>query len=88
MAKRKTNAAFMAPLKPSESFGKIVGDKALPRTQAVKKLWAYIKRQKLQDKKNKRMIKPDDKLAKVFGSAKAVNMFSMMTLLKKHLKKT
>lgn len=85
--KRKPNAAFMAPLTPSAILAAVVGAAALPRTQAVKKLWAYIKKHGLQDKKNKRMINPDDKLAKVFGSSKAINMFSMMTHLKKHLKK-
>jgi upstream activation factor subunit UAF30 len=81
------NSAFMAPLRPSDVFGEIVGFIPLARTQAVKKLWAYIKKHGLQDKKNKRMINPDSKLAKVFGTAKAVNMFAMMKYLKKHLKK-
>lgn len=84
---KKPNAAFMAPLQPSAALGAVVGTKAMPRTQVVKKLWAYIKSKKLQDKKNKRMINPDDKLAAVFGSSKQINMFSMMTALKKHLKK-
>ena len=85
--KRKANAAFMAPLCPSDVFAAIVGSKPLPRTLAVKKLWGYIKSKKLQDKKNKRMINPDAPLAKVFGSAKSMNMFAMMKVLKKHLKK-
>jgi upstream activation factor subunit UAF30 len=83
----KANAAFMAPLTPSEALGAVVGSKPLPRTQAVKKLWVYIKKHKLQDKKNKRTILPDAKLAEVFGSSKGINMFAMMTVLKKHLKK-
>jgi upstream activation factor subunit UAF30 len=83
----KANAAFMAPLQPSADLGAIVGTKPLPRTMAVKKLWAYIKSHKLQDKKNKRTINPDAKLAKVFGTTKGVNMFAMMKFLKKHLKK-
>jgi chromatin remodeling complex protein RSC6 len=83
----KGNSAFMAPLAPSADLAEVVGTKPLPRTEAVKKLWAYIKKHKLQDKKNKRQINPDDKLAKVFGTSKGVNMFSMMTHLKKHLKK-
>jgi chromatin remodeling complex protein RSC6 len=93
MAKKKTTkkskgkSAFMAPLHPSAALAAVVGGKAMPRTQAVKKLWGYIKKHKLQDKKNKRMIKPDAKLAKVFGSSKPMNMFSMMKVLKKHLKK-
>lgn len=77
----------MAPLRPSEALAAIVGKAALPRTKAVSKLWAYIKKKKLQDKKNKRMINPDEALAKVFGSKKQINMFSMMTALKKNLKK-
>jgi len=84
---RKPSAAFMAPLRPSDALGEIVGFSPLARTQAVKKLWAYIKKHKLQDKKNKRMINPDGKLAKVFGGMKSVNMFSMMKYLKTHLKK-
>ena len=84
---RKPSAAFMAPLRPSAALAEIVGFKPMPRTQVVKKLWAYIKKKHLQDKKNKRMIKPDEKLAKVFGSSKAVNMFAMMKFLKKNLKK-
>lgn len=84
--KGKTNSAFMAPLHPSSALGAVIGSSPVPRTQAVKKLWAYIKKHNLQDKKNKRMINPDDKLAGILGS-KAVNMFSMMGLLKKHLKK-
>ena len=83
----KGNSAFMAPLRPSDIFGEVVGFNPLPRTQAVKKLWAYIKKHKLQDKKNKRTINPDDKLAKVFGSSKGMDMFKMMGVLKKHLKK-
>lgn len=85
--KRKPNAAFMAPLTPSHALAAIVGAKALPRTQAVKKLWAYIKKHKLQDKKNKRMVNPDAKLGKVFGGTKSISMFSMMSHMKKHLKK-
>ena len=77
----------MAPLTPSDALAAIVGAKALPRTECVKKLWVYIKKHKLQDKKNKRMINPDAALGKVFGGSKGVNMFAMMGLLKKHLKK-
>jgi chromatin remodeling complex protein RSC6 len=77
----------MAPLRPSDALAAITGSKPLPRTQAVKKLWAYIKKKKLQDKKNKRQINPDATLAKVFGSSRSINMFAMMKFLKKHLKK-
>lgn len=83
----KAGGAFMASLLPSDVLGAIVGSNPLPRTEVVKKLWSYIKKQGLQDKKNKRMINPDDKLAKVFGAAKAMNMFEMMKVLKKNLKK-
>ncbi len=89
MTKKKTpkkNSAFMKPLQPSPVLAEIVGWKPLPRTQIVKKLWAYIKSEKLQDKKNKRMIKPDERLAAVFGSPKLVSMFEMMKFLKKHVK--
>jgi len=79
-------SAFMKPLQPSAALGAIVGSKALPRTEVVKKLWAYIKKNGLQDKKNKRNINPDENLAKVFGGKKAVNMFQMTSLVSKHLK--
>ncbi len=84
MATKKPNAGFMKPLNPSSSLAEVVGTKALPRTQVVKKLWEYIKKHKLQDKKNKRMINPDEKLGAVLGK-KQVSMFEMNSLLKKHL---
>jgi chromatin remodeling complex protein RSC6 len=83
---RKVNKAFMKPLKPSAALAAIVGNKALPRTQVTKKLWSYIKRNKLQDKKNKRNINADEKLKVVFGGKKSVNMFAMTKLVSKHLK--
>ncbi len=83
-SKRKPNAAFMKPLSPSAKLASIVGDKALPRTEAVKKLWAYIKRNKLQDRMNRRMINADEKLRAVFGAAQ-VSMFDIAKALKKHL---
>ena len=86
MATKKPNAAFMKPLKPSEALAKIVGDKPLPRTQVVKKLWVYIKKKGLQDKKNRRMINADENLLKVFGGKKQVSMFDMAKLIGKHLK--
>mgnify|MGYP001565326485 CR=1 FL=1 len=79
-------SAFMKPLQPSAALGMIVGSKPLPRTEVAKKLWAYIKKNGLQDKKNKRNINPDENLAKVFGGNKAVNMFQMTSLVSKHLK--
>jgi chromatin remodeling complex protein RSC6 len=76
----------MKPLTPSADLAEIVGSKPLPRTEVVKKLWAYIKKNGLQDKKNKRNINADEKLSKVFGGKKQVNMFQMTSLVSKHLK--
>ena len=83
--KRKPNAAFMKPLKPSAMLAAVVGGSPLPRTQVVKKLWAYIKKNKLQDNKNRRNINADAKLKPIFGKA-TVNMFQMTKLVSKHLK--
>jgi chromatin remodeling complex protein RSC6 len=83
---RKPNAAFMAPLTPSPQLAEVVGNKPLPRTEVTKKLWAYIKKNGLQDQKNKRMIKADDNLKTVFGGKATVNMFEMTKLVNKHLK--
>jgi upstream activation factor subunit UAF30 len=85
-AKRKPNAAFMKPVTPSGTLAEVVGAKAIPRTEVTKKLWAYIKKNGLQDKKNKRMINADDKLKAVFGGKSSVNMFAMTKLVSKHLK--
>jgi len=86
MAKRKPSAAFMKAMTPSSSLAAVVGSKPLPRTEVTKKLWAYIKKNGLQDKKNKRMINADDKLKAVFGGKGTVNMFAMTKLVSKHLK--
>jgi upstream activation factor subunit UAF30 len=83
---RKPNAAFMKPMTPSSSLAEVVGTKPIPRTEVTKKLWAYIKKNGLQDKKNKRMIKADDALKPVFGGKATVNMFEMTKLVNKHLK--
>jgi upstream activation factor subunit UAF30 len=83
---RKPNAAFMKPMNPSPALAEVVGSKAIPRTEVTKKLWAYIKKNKLQDAKNKRMIKADDALKPVFGGKSTVNMFEMTRLVNKHLK--
>jgi upstream activation factor subunit UAF30 len=83
---RKANAAFMKPVTPSGMLSEIVGAKPLPRTEVTKKLWQYIKKNGLQDTKNKRMIKADDKLKAVFGGKATVNMFEMTKLVGKHLK--
>ena len=85
-AKRKPSAAFMKPMQPSAALGAVVGTKAMPRTEVTKKLWAYIKRKGLQDKKNRRNINADDALKTVFGGRKTVNMFEMTKLVSKHLK--
>ncbi len=83
-AKRKPNAAFMKPLKPSAALAELVGSSPLPRTQVVKKLWAYIKKNDLQDKKNRRNIVPDTKMQAVFGK-KTFSMFEMNKIVAKHL---
>jgi upstream activation factor subunit UAF30 len=85
-AARKPNAAFMKALTPSTALAAIVGANPLPRTEVVKKLWAYIKKNNLQDAKNKRNINADDKLTAIFGGKKTVSMFEMTKLVSKHLK--
>ncbi len=84
--KRTPNAAFMKPLTLSKELSAVVGDKPLPRTEIVSKLWVYIKAKGLQDKVNKRMINADDKLKAVFGKAQ-VSMFEMAGLIGKHIVK-
>ncbi len=85
-SKRKPNAAFMRPVTPDAALSEVVGSKPLPRTELTKKLWAYIKKNKLQDAKNKRMIKSDDTLKAIFGGKAQVNMFEMTKLVNKHVK--
>jgi upstream activation factor subunit UAF30 len=82
---KKANAAFMKPLQPSDALAKVVGAKALPRTQVVKKLWEYIKKNDLQDKKNRRNINADAALKAVFSGKSQVSMFEMTKLVSKHL---
>ena len=77
---------FMKPMTPSAQLGEVIGDKPMPRTEVTKKLWAYIKKNGLQDSKNKRNINADDKLKPVFGGKKTVSMFEMTKLVSKHLK--
>jgi upstream activation factor subunit UAF30 len=84
-SKRKPSAAFMKPLTPSTALAAIVGAKPLPRTEVVKKLWAYIRKNNLQDAKNRRMIHSDDKLRPVFGGKGQLNMFEMTKYVSKHL---
>ena len=82
---RKPNAAFMAPLTPSATLGEVVGNKPLPRTEVVKKIWDYIKKNGLQDKKNRRMINADGKLKPIFGKDQ-ISMFELAKVVNKHVK--
>jgi len=84
--KRKPNAAFMKPMTPTGPLAAVVGSSGMPRTEVTKKIWAYIKRNGLQDKKNKRMINSDEKLKPVFAGKSQVSMFEMTKLVSKHLK--
>jgi chromatin remodeling complex protein RSC6 len=83
---RKPNAAFMKPMTPSATLAAVVGANPLPRTEVTKKVWEYIKKNKLQDEANKRNINADDKLKAVFGGKKQVSMFEMTKLISDHLK--
>ena len=82
---RKPNAAFMKALTPSPELAAVIGNKGVPRTEAVKKIWDYIKANNLQDAKNRRMINADAKLKPVFGGKAQVSMFDMAKFLSKHL---
>jgi chromatin remodeling complex protein RSC6 len=83
---RKPNAAFMRPVTPDPALAEVIGAKPMPRTEVTKKLWAYIKKNGLQDKKNKRMINADETLKPVFAGKSSVNMFEMTRLVGRHLK--
>jgi upstream activation factor subunit UAF30 len=85
-AKRTPNAAFMRPMQPDAALGAVVGNNPIPRTEITKKLWAYIKKNKLQDAKQRRKINADDKLKPVFGGKGQVSMFEMTKLVNKHIK--
>jgi upstream activation factor subunit UAF30 len=84
--KRKPNAAFMKAMAPSATLAAVIGSGSMPRTEVTKKIWGYIKRNGLQDKKNKRMINADEKLKPVFSGKSQVSMFEMTKLVSKHLK--
>ncbi len=84
--KRKPNPAFMKPVQPDSHLAAVVGNKPMPRTEITKKLWAYIKRNGLQDSKNRRMINADANLRPVFGGKTKVSMFEMTKLVNKHVK--
>jgi len=85
-SKRKPNAAFMKAMQPDQSLSAVIGGNPMPRTEVTKKIWNYIKKNNLQDSKNKRNINADDKLREVFGGKKQVSMFEMTKLVNKHLK--
>ena len=85
--KRKPNAAFMKPVMPNDKLAAIVGATALPRTELTKKLWIYIKKNNLQDKKNRRMINADDKLKALFGGKPSATMFELTKYASKNLVK-
>ena len=84
--KRKPNPAFMKPVQPDAALGAVVGTKAISRPQVTKKIWEYIKKNGLQDKKKKTMINADDKLKVIFGGKKQVTMFEMTKLVSQHVK--
>jgi len=85
-AKRKPNAAFMKAMTPSAALGAVVGNSPMPRTEVTKKIWDYIKKNKLQDSINRRLINADEKLKAVFGGKGKVSMFEMTKLVSNHLK--
>jgi len=83
---RKPNAAFMAPLNLSPALAEVVGSKPLPRTQIIKKIWDYIKKNNLQDSKNRRMINADAKLKVLFGGKEQISMFELAKVVNNHVK--
>jgi chromatin remodeling complex protein RSC6 len=85
-AKRKPNAAFMKAMTPSSVLSAVIGSTPMPRTEVTKKIWDYIKKNKLQDAVNKRLINADEKLRAVFGGKGKVSMFEMTKLVSNHLK--
>jgi upstream activation factor subunit UAF30 len=84
--KTKPNAAFMVPLAPSTALADVVGSKSMPRTEIIKKIWDYIKKNKLQDSKNRRMINADDKLRILFAGKSQVSMFELAKVVSKNVK--
>src|SRR5258705_7168276 len=84
--KRKPNAAFMAALTPSASLAEVIGSKPIPRTEIIKKIWDYIKKNKLQDSKNRRMINADAKLKVVFAGKNQISMFELAKVVSSHVK--
>ena len=84
---RKPNAAFMKPVQPNDKLAAIVGPGAMPRTELTKKLWVYIKKNNLQDKKNRRMINADDKMRVLFGGKPSASMFELTKYASRNLVK-
>ena len=87
-AKRAPNPAFMKPMQPSDELGAVVGARPMPRTEVTKRIWDYIRKNGLQDQKNRRQINADDRLRAVFGGRRQVSMFEMTKLVNNHLKST
>ena len=85
-SKRKPNAAFMKPMQPDDKLAAIVGSKAMPRSEITKKVWDYIKKHGLQDKKKRTQINADDSMRAVFGGKSQVSMFEMTKLVNQHMK--
>jgi upstream activation factor subunit UAF30 len=85
-AKRAPNPAFMKPMQPSAELGAVVGDRPMPRTEVTKRIWEYIRKNGLQDQKNRRQINADDRLRAVFGGRRQVSMFEMTKLVNNHLR--
>jgi upstream activation factor subunit UAF30 len=83
---KQPGAGFMAPLTPSQPLAEVVGNKPLPRTEVIKKIWEYIKKNKLQDGKNKRMINADEKLKVLFGGKDQVSMFDLAKIVSQNVK--
>jgi upstream activation factor subunit UAF30 len=83
---RKPNAAFMAPLAPSPALADVIGSKPQPRTEIIKKIWDYIKKNGLQDSKNRRMINADAKLKALFGGKNQISMFELAKVVNNHVK--
>ena len=83
---KKKESKFMQALQISDELAAVIGKGPMPRTEVTKKLWEYIKKHKCQDTKNRHNINPDEKLAKVFGGKKSINMFEMTKIVSKHLK--
>lgn len=82
----RSNSAFMKPMQPDEALSAVIGSQPLPRTEVTKKIWDYVRQHKLQDPKDKRTIRADDKLKRVFGGKSSVSMFEMTKLVNAHLK--